>query len=213
MSYDRPRSRGFFERDRHGHERIIFRSNSNSNSHRRSTSQSRTMVHELASDLEDRNAELQAVAESLKTELAVAESRNWQLISDNSALRDIVQVLKGDKEILRRESEEKSRDIEYLEERVAKLEGKRERAEYRGERAEERVRLMRRGLTGRGILSEGGLKERLEDKVAEIERLSELLKIMDDKLSERNRWLAEKDNKLGQLKRWIVSKGFRVEGV
>ncbi|KAF7911940.1 uncharacterized protein EAE98_006136 [Botrytis deweyae] len=211
MSYDRPRSRGFFERDRHGHERIIFRSNSNS--HRRSTSQSRTMVHEMASDLEDRNAELQAVAESLKTELAVAESRNWQLISDNSALRDIVQVLKGDKEVLRRESEEKSGDIEYLEERVAKLEGKRERAEYRGERAEERVRLMRRGLTGRGILSEGGLKERLEDKVAEIERLTALIKVMDDKLSERNRWLAEKDNKLGQLKRWIVSKGFRVEGV
>ncbi|KAF7928078.1 uncharacterized protein EAE97_009876 [Botrytis byssoidea] len=199
MSYDRPRSRGFFERDRHGHERIIFRSNSNSNSHRRSTSQPRTMVHELASDLEDRNAELQAVAESLKTEMAIAESRNWQLISDNSALRDIVQVLKGDKEILRRESEEKSIDIEYLEETVAKL--------------EERVRLMRRGLTGRGILSEGGLKERLEDKVGEIERLSELLKVMDDKLSERNRWLAEKDNKLGQLKRWIVSKGFRVEGV
>ncbi|TGO21881.1 hypothetical protein BPAE_0195g00080 [Botrytis paeoniae] len=211
MSYDRPRSRGFFERDRHGHERIIFRSNSNS--HRRSTSQSRTMVHELASDLEDRNAELQAIAESLKTELAVAESRNWQLISDNSALQDIVHVLKGDREILRRESEGKSGDIEYLEERVARLEGKRERAEFRGEKAEERVRMMRRGFTGRGILSEGGLKERLEEKVAEIEKMKEVIKIMDDKLSERNRWLAEKDNKLGQLKRWIVGKGFRVEGV
>ncbi|KAM0130986.1 hypothetical protein ACHAO1_007579 [Botrytis cinerea] len=211
MSYDRPRSRGFFERDHQGHERIIFRSNSNS--HRRSTSQSRTMVHELASDLEDRNAELQAVTESLKTELALAESRNWQLISDNSALRDIVHVLKGDKEVLRRESERKSEDIEYLEERVAKLEGKRERAESRGEKAEERVRLMRRGLTGRGILNEGGLKERLEDKVAEIERLMELIKVMDGKISERNRWLAEKDNKLGQLKRWIMGRGFRVEGV
>ncbi|KAM0306095.1 hypothetical protein ACHAO8_010873 [Botrytis cinerea] len=171
------------------------------------------MVHELASDLEDRNAELQAVTESLKTELALAESRNWQLISDNSALRDIVHVLKGDKEVLRRESERKSEDIEYLEERVAKLEGKRERAESRGEKAEERVRLMRRGLTGRGILNEGGLKERLEDKVAEIERLMELIKVMDGKISERNRWLAEKDNKLGQLKRWIMGRGFRVEGV
>ncbi|CAD6449247.1 eed69553-828b-454f-9762-5ed27e50d200-CDS [Sclerotinia trifoliorum] len=218
MTYDRPRSRGYFERDRNGHERIIFRSNSNScrptSSHsRRSTSQPRTSSREIANELEERNAELHAVTESLRIELAVVETRNWQLNSDNSALRDIVRVLKGDKEVLAMDNDKKSRDIQFLEGRIDKLEGKREKAEVRGEKAEERVRMMRRGLTGRGILSEGGLKERLEDKIEEVERLQELLRVMDAKVIERNMWLAEKDNKLGFLRRWLVARGFHVEGV
>lgn len=210
MTYDRARPRGYFERDRNGHERIVFRSQSRP---RRSTSQSRLTNCEMVNELEERNAELHAVAESLKTELAVVEGRNWQLTSDNSALREMARVLKIDKEVLRTDNVEKDSEIRYLEERIDKLEGKKEKAEVRGERAEEKVRMMRRGFTGQGILNEGGLKQRLEDKVAEVERLEEQVRVMDRKISERNRWLAEKDNKLSYLRRWMGSKGYVVEGI
>lgn len=217
MTYERPRSRGYFERDRNGHERIIFRSNSNlrrsTSRSRRSPSQSRTTSREIANELEERNAELNAVTESLRTELSVVETRNWQLNNDNSALREIIRILNADKEVVTMENEKKRREIQFLEERIEKLEGKREKAEVRGEKAEERIRMMRRGLTGRGILSEGGLKERLEDKIEEVERLQELVRVMNAKVVERNMWLAEKDNKLGFLRRWLVARGFHVEGV
>lgn len=141
------------------------------------------------------------------------ESRNWQLNSDNSALSDIVRRLKIDKEALRTANAEKERKLEILEARIEKLEGKREMAEVRGERAEERVRLLRRGFTGRGILDEGGLRWRLEEKIAEVEMLEEKVRVLDEKVSDRNILLAEKDNKLGQLRRWLFIKGFHVDGI
>ncbi|KAB8294221.1 hypothetical protein EYC80_009654 [Monilinia laxa] len=174
MSYDRPRSRGYFERA--DHERVFFRSNSRS---RRSTSQPRITDREIANELEERNAELHAVKESLRIELAVVEGRNWQLTSDNSTLREIIRALKVDKEALKMESVEKEKVILYLQETIDNLAGRRDKAEVRGERAEERVRMMRRGFTGRGILSEGGLKQRLEDKVMEVEELEELIRFLE----------------------------------
>ncbi|RAL67277.1 hypothetical protein DID88_008041 [Monilinia fructigena] len=198
MSYGRPHSRGYFELDRQGHERVFFRSNSRS---RRSTPQPHITGHEMANEMEERNAELHAVKESLRTELAVMEGRNWQLISDNSALREIIRALKADKEALSMEGAEKEEVILYLQEKIDSLAGKRDKAEVRGERAEERVRMMRRGFTGRGILSEGGLKQRLEDKVMEVKELEELIRVKDRQISERNRWLAAKDNKLNFVKR------------
>ncbi|KAI9645149.1 hypothetical protein NHQ30_005883 [Ciborinia camelliae] len=226
MSYDRSRSRsrsrGYLERDRHGNERVFFRSNSRprrSSPHpRRSSPHPRLTDREMANELEEQNAEMEAVVESLRTQLAVVEDRNWNLTSDNSALNNMIRMLRVDKEKLSSENEgliaeieERNRDIEDLEERVDELEEGRERAEARSERAEERMRTMTRGVTGRGILSERGLRQRLEDKTREVERLEATIRLKDAQMWDKNLKLEEKDNKLSYIRRWLLARGFVVE--
>ncbi|ESZ90083.1 hypothetical protein SBOR_9529 [Sclerotinia borealis F-4128] len=197
MSHDRPRprSRGYFERDGHIHERITLRSPSRSRSrshshphlhpHHRSSSQPRLTTREIANELEERNAELHAITTSLHTELATLKGKNWQLICDNGEWMERVRILKVEKEKLKRENREKEREVGELVERVG---------------------LMRRGVVGRGILVEEGLRERLEEMVVKVEGLEERVRVLNGRVK-------EKDSKLDYLRRWLVAKGYRVEGV
>ncbi|QSZ36070.1 hypothetical protein DSL72_007194 [Monilinia vaccinii-corymbosi] len=101
--------------------RLIYR-------YRRSPSRPRTSNREVINELEEHNAVLHAINESLRTELANVEQRNRQLMSDRSTLRE--------------------REISYLNE-MDRLAERRDRAEARAEDVEERIRLMRRVFTGR----------------------------------------------------------------
>jgi len=188
--------RGFFERDRHGRERVVLtRSGSRHRSH---SHQRLSTTHELLNEAEERESILIAENQSLRTQLSFAQANEWglrDLQEENRRLRDEHHGCRN----MRAQLEAQVREVRRVEDKL-------EDAEVNNERFQEKIRLLKRGRAPEGW------RERYEEKVREVEILRRRLLDKDEVVRLRDLSLLERNRTVAYLRGVLREYGIRVEG-
>ncbi|KAF4627082.1 hypothetical protein G7Y89_g11070 [Cudoniella acicularis] len=191
------RGSAYVERDRHGHERLVIRRSSS----RERRSSSRELI-----EAEERYDALQAEVGRLQTRLSFEQRNAWNLQRENERLSA---------EHYNCHNIQTQLDNEIRE--VRRLEDLLDDEEKKSERLEEKLRLMKRGLTGKREDAEG-YRLSYEQKVQEVEVLRVRLAEMDEinrlnegRLAEKNRALVEKNREITEKKAAIVEKNMALK--
>ncbi|RFU25004.1 hypothetical protein B7463_g11337, partial [Scytalidium lignicola] len=185
--------RGFWERDRHGGERIIIRARQ-----RRSSGSSlnhRENLRDLITDAEEREAALLAKNERLENdmrrirrELSILQHSEWEqrgILANYQTLRQ-EHGRCGD---LRRQ-------LDHKEAELLRISRKLEKEEDKVEKLEERIRLLRRssGYIGR---------DQYEEKVREVE-------LLRTRIRDKDKTIEEKEERVLYLTGYLRNLGYRV---
>lgn len=188
----------YFERDRRGHEEVVFRSTS---TRRRSLSRPRISDRSYTAELGNGSAVLDAENQILKTQLGIHEARTRTQSREIGRLEDRIRQL---------ELAATVRERDYL-----ILEDKYEAMDTKRKAAEEKARLLKRWTPTPGRVEESGTKERLEARIEDlrvaIHERDEKIRDMDVNLAALNLKVKTRDKSIAYLKKFIEDLGYRVD--